>query len=223
MPLLDRSGTALLLACMAVYLVFIIYVFMITPPVEITSDFLEAPIHKNSQLALLPGEKYTYDLPVQGTVMQLVYDIGRGAGCSGVVVSESYGKDVMSLCLGNDGMLSDSDGQRQENFGYGNRSIMLFSPWMLAASENFSWNTESIVSAAGAKITSSVFFTSAGKGMTGGRETYAIELRTDSQTSAPMMTMYVDAEKRVLVMAESGNASIRLVGAPFQLDWNGSN
>jgi hypothetical protein len=223
LPLLDRSGTALLLACAAFYIIFIIYVFMITPPVQITNDFIEAPIHKNSQLALLPGEKYTYDIPVQGTVMRLSYDIGSGPGCHGTLVSETYGKDTMALCLGQDGMLANSEGKRQENFGFGNQSIMLFSPWMLAVSENFSWSAGSTVSAAGAEIKSSVFFTSAGRRTTGGRETYAIELRADSPTSAPIMTMYIDAQKRVLVMAESGNSSIRLFSAPFQLDWSGTD
>jgi len=216
LPYLDRATTLVMAACVLCYLGFTAYIFLSMPPVEIEARILEGNLTKNSALSLFPGEKYLYDLESPDGVQQVAYSIGSAASCSGVVVSEQAGQGSQAICILKNGMLADEAGGAA-NSNFGNRSILLFSPWMLAASENFSWNVDSIYSAQGVEMTITTHFASKGRQPLAGREAYEIEVGDTS--GAPPARFFIDSEKRVLLYADLGNVTVRMASAPFALNW----
>jgi len=218
-PYLDRATTLLLIVCVLGYLGFTAYIFFSMPPAEIEARILEGSLAKNSALTLLPGENYVYRLESPGGSMEVAYAVRSAPSCAGVVVAEQAGQESQSMCILKNGMLSGSaDGAPNANFG--NQSILLFSPWMLAASENFSWSVDSIYSAQGVEMAITTRFEAKGKQQLAGREAYEIEVG-DSSGAAPAR-FFIDGEKRVLLFADLGNVTVKLSSAPFALDWNAS-
>jgi len=218
-PYLDRATTLILIVCVLGYLGLTAYIFFVTPPVEIEARILEGSLEKNSALALLPGEKYLYTLESPEGAMEVAYAISSSPSCAGVLVTEAAGQESQAMCILKNGMLSDQTG-KAANANFGNQSILLFSPWMLAASENFSWNVDSIYSAQGVEMVITTRFASKGKQQLAGREAYEIEIG-DSSSSAPAR-FFIDSEKRVLLFADLGNMTVKMASAPFELNWNAS-
>jgi hypothetical protein len=219
LPYLDRATSLILIVCVAGYLGFTAYVFFTEPPVQIEAKLLEDSLYKNSQLALLPGENYAYSANMPGGAEQIAYSVRSSMACPGVAVLEQSGQESQELCILASGMLYGESGEVNAN--YGNRSILLFSPWMLAASENFSWKVEAVYSAKGLEMTIPTYFTSRGKRQVAGREAYEIDV-SDEQDGAPASRFFIDAEKRVLLLADMGNLTVRMESAPFGLDWTNS-
>jgi hypothetical protein len=214
-PIIERSGVALLLFCIAAYAIFVAYVFFATPQISVDISTVAGPLAKNSALAVMPGESYAYEIPVQGTAMRLRYRVSSSPLCSGAVVEETYANDRMELCILPNGTLQD---EGKDDFD--NRSIHLFSPWMLAASDDFEWKVETVSRAQGFEMRSAAYFSGAGGAKAGGRDAYRIELRMGSENSTPLGTLFVDKEKRILLSAEGNGQTIRLVEAPFALNWS---
>ena len=215
-PYLDRATTLILIICVLGYLGLTAYVFISTPPVEIEARILEGSLAKNTAFSLMPGERYIYDLQGPDGVQQVAYAVGSSSSCAGVVISESAGQGSQAACILKNGMLQDSpSGASNSNFG--NQSMLLFSPWMLAASENFSWNVDSIYSAHGVEMTISTHFASKGMQRIAGREAYEIEVGDSS--GAPPARFFIDSEKRVLLFADLGNVTVKMSKAPFELNW----
>lgn len=214
LPYLDRPTSALLIIGMLGYFGFVASIFL-SSPVQLEQQYSEGPLYKNAQLQLLPGEAYSYLVTGPGSRQQVTYSILRSPSCAGVLVNEDMSQN--SICLSQSGaLLSQEPGAVQSNSSYGNQSILLFSPWMLAVSDSFGWRFENTVSAAGTKISFPVFLKSNGKKLLAGREAY--EISVGPMDSAPSL-FYIDSEKRVLLSAESENVSVKLVSAPFELDW----
>jgi len=218
-PYLDRATTLIMIACVLGYLGLTAYIFFSMPPIGIEAKMMEGSLAKNSALALSPGEKYTYVLESPDGAQQAAYAIGLEPSCAGVAVSETVGQESQAICILKNGMLSDHAGE-EVNSNFGNRSILLFSPWMLAASENFSWDVDNIYSAQGVTMTITTHFASKGKAALAGRESYEIEVGDSS--GAPPARFFIDSEKRVLLYADLGNVTVRMIGAPFALDWSGN-
>ncbi|MFA6213916.1 MAG: hypothetical protein WC717_01430 [Candidatus Micrarchaeia archaeon] len=216
LPYLDRATSLILIICVLGYLGFTAYVFLAMPPVEIAERMVEGSLEKNSQLMLLPGERYLYALESPGSAQQIAYVVGRAGSCAGVLVTEQSSQESQSLCILKSGMLAD-EGGKGVNANFGNRSILLFSPWMLAASENFSWGIDTIYSAQGVEMPISTYFRSRGSTVLAGREAYEIEVGDDA--GAPPARFYIDAEKRVLLYADLGNVTVKMASAPFALNW----
>ena len=120
-----------------------------------------------------------------------------------------------SRCVLPSGNLAD-EGFGSVNSGFGNLSVILFSPWMLAVSDNFSWQVNTTVSGAGVQIDMPLYMRSEGMKTVAGREAYEIAVQSEGQ---PPATFYVDASKRVALLVQDGNSSAQLVSAPFALDW----
>ncbi|MFA5929720.1 MAG: hypothetical protein WC861_02460 [Candidatus Micrarchaeia archaeon] len=218
-PYLDRATTLMLIACVVGYVGFTAYIFFSMPAVEIDARIAEGSLAKNSALALAPGERYVYSLEGPAGAQQVAYSVGASQSCAGAVVTESSGQSSQAICILKNGMLSDpSQGAANSNFG--NQSILLFSPWMLAASENFTWDVDNIYSARGVEMTVTTHFASKGSRRLAGREAYEIEVGDNS--GAPPARFFIDSDKRVLLYAELGNATVKLTGAPFALYWNAS-
>jgi len=216
-PYLDRATTLILIACVIGYLGFTAYIFFSMPPIEIEARLLEGGLSKNSALLLSPGERYLYTVESPEGSQQVAYAVSSSPSCAGVAVAEQAGQQSQTVCILKSGMLSGS-GEGAANSNFGNQSILLFSPWMLAASENFSWKVDSIYSAQGMEMAISTRFESKGKTAFAGREAYEIEVGDDS--GAPPARFFIDAEKRVLLYANLGNATVRMDEAPFALDWS---
>ena len=216
-PYLDRATTLILIVCVAGYLGFTAYIFFSTPTVEIEAKILEGSLAKNSALALTPVEKYLYSLESPDGAQHVAYAVGSAPSCAGVVVSEAAGQENQTICILKNGMLS---GQLETagNSNFGNQSILLFSPWMLAASENFSWNVDNVYSAHGLEMTITTHFASKGKQQLAGRVAYEIEIGDNSGT--PPARFFIDSEKRVLLYADLGNVTVKLASAPFALNWS---
>ncbi len=139
--------------------------------------------------------------------------------CKGLLVSESAKEGQLhSVCITRSGNLEGD--LFQLNFSLGNQSILLFSPWMLAASDNFSWQVQTTISTGTANINMPINFKSLGIKQLAGRQAYEISVQSDF---SPPLKYYIDSEKRVLLYADFGNASVKLVSAPFSLNWTNSS
>ena len=218
-PYLDRATTLILIVCVLGYLGFTAYIFFSTPPAEIEARILEGSLEKNSALALLPGEDYLYELGSPGGAMEVSYAVRSSPSCAGVMVTEAAGQESQSVCILKNGMLAGSAGGAA-NANFGNQSMLLFSPWMLAASENFSWSVNSVYSAHGAEMIITTRFESKGKQQIAGREAYEIDV--DDGAGAAPARFFIDSGKRVLLYADLGNVTVKMAKAPFELDWNAS-
>lgn len=205
----DRSAMWMLAITLLVYFAFTAVVFLATP--SPSSYLSEQPLHKNAQLSILPGESYSYAVSAPGESASVSYRISASPSCAGALVSES--PTGATLCLQQNGFIAGDF--IQQNYGYGNRSVLLFAPWMLAASEDFSWQANVTYSAGGAKLSIPIYFRPAGNASALGRPAYKIAV--SSEIGSPS-TLYIDSEKRVLLYNEDGNFTILLVSAPFALN-----
>jgi len=213
-PYLDRATTLILILCVVGYLGFTAYIFFSEPPMEIEMKLLEGSLSKNSQVALAAGEHYSYIAQTPEGDQKIEYFVSSSPSCQGVVVQEQSAQSSQSLCILPSGLLSGES----VNLNYGNRSILLFSPWMLAASENFSWKVDTTYSAKGLSMTIPTYFASKGKQQIAGREAYEIDISDELDSGSPTR-FFVDSEKRVLLLADLGNLTLRMTIAPFALNW----
>ena len=216
-PYLDRATTLILIVCVIGYLGFTAYIFFSTPPVEIETKILEGGLTKKAVLGLSPGEKYLYNMESPDGVQQVAYAVGTSPACAGVVISEAVGQESQAICILKNGMLSGAEGVANANFG--NQSVLLFSPWMLAVSDDFSWNVDNVYSAQGVEMVITTHFASKGKQVMAGREAYDIEIGDSS--GAPPAHFFIDSEKRVLLYANLGNITVKMARALFALNWTG--
>lgn len=215
LPFLERQGTALLLFCALAYLLFVAYVFL-SSPLTMSQDFYEQPLQKNSALQLLSGETYAYQISSPDGRQTVAYSTSRASSCAGLLVSEEA--SGASLCLSQSGNLAQ-EGTEAFNSSFGNQSILLFAPWMLAVSDDFKWGFESRITAGSTAISFPVSLFSKGKKTVAGREAYEISV---GSSGSPPSLFYIDAQKRVLLSAESANVSVKLISAPFPLEWGNS-
>lgn len=218
-PYLDRSTSAIAYLSIACYFLFTAYVFFTMPRPEFASTLYESPLSKNSQVRLLPGERYSYLVSSSlGTAaIPVIYEVKSVPTCAGIFLAEQAEGYAASACISRQ-TGNALDDLLQLNSSTGNQSFLVFSPWMLAVSENFLWQTTSTVSAGGLSINFPVLLRSFGKRALAGRDAY--EVSASSGVTGLQSTYYIDAEKRVLLLAKSGNLTVQLVSAPFVLNWS---
>ncbi len=220
LPLADRSTSAILYASVAAYLAFTAYLFLSIPKIEPQLSLYEFAISKNALLQLQPGESYSYRVFSPEGDFTVYYDIRDSPSCTGVVVVERLPSETTSRCVLPSGNLAQ-DGYGNVNWGMGNQSILLFSPWMLAASENFTWEVTAEISAGGAVIEMPARFNSLGKKEIAGREAFEVLVGASGEAPAKFT---VDAQKRVTLSFDSkDNFRARLMQAPFPLAWGNSS
>jgi len=214
LPYLDRQTTAILLVSFALYALFALWVMLSNPVGEMAAIVQEAQLVKNSRLMLLPGEYYEYEFSSPTGFQRIGYQVSKSSQCNGTLVSGGLSSQRVSACLSPSGNLAGD--YPQFNSSLGNQSMPLFSPWMLAVSDNFSWQVNTSMSIASAKVSLPTTFRSLGKKIVAGRS--AFEIVVESEIGQPSR-YYVDAEKRVLLYADFGNVTAKLVSAPFPLGW----
>ena len=214
-PYLDRPTSALFFLAAILYAAFVASVF-ISSPVQMQQQVSEDPLAKNTHLQILPGEKYVYSGDSGSGAQSLTYQVYSNSSCSGAFV---YEKEAQTgLCLSQAGNIEGS-GVPALNSSYGNQSMLLFSPWMLAVTDSFSWGFTNGMSAGGTSVSLPVTLTSHGRKTVAGRETFVISVAPYAGNPS---TLYIDSQKRVLVEAVSQNVSVKLVSAPFALNWSNS-
>ena len=218
-PFLDRATSAILYASVAAYLIFTASVFFSFSGMAPSYRMSEYPLHKNALLQLQPGESYAYLLAMPQGNSEVYYQISSSPSCAGVEIGEKAESGQSSRCVLPGGNLADK-GFENINSGMGNLSVILFSPWMLAVSDNFSWQVNTTISGVGVQMDMPLYMNSMGKKAVAGRQAYEISVQSEGQ---PQATFYVDAQKRVALLVVAGNTSAQLVSAPFALDWGNSS
>ena len=215
LPFIDKDTSAILIISLLLYALFVAAAYFSGPQEELHAIIMEGPLAKNSQLALLPGENYVYEISAGGSQARLSYEVRSSSECPGTLVVESSEEGLQnSACINRQGNLEGDPFQL--NSSLGNKSLLLFSPWMLAVSEDFSWQVQNTISTGSANIDMPLNFRSFGAKEVAGRRAYEISVRSDF---TPQLKYLVDSEKRILILAEFTNASARLVQAPFPLNW----
>lgn len=210
-PFLDRQTSAILYACIALYISSIAY-FAISENTGGEFYLNEALLQKNAGISFRPGETYTYLLRHNGQEMHATYAIQTMAGCRGLAIYEP-GEEAL-YCVSASGTLADDPLQR--NSSLGGQMVLLFSPWMLAASQNFIWKVEGGYAGQYLRMASNATYTSLGMRKVLGRDAFLII--ESSELSGTPTYHYVDSQKRILLYAYSGNDSVTLVSAPFALN-----
>ncbi len=152
--------------------------------------YLEAPLEKNSELQLRPGEVYRYAYLMNNTTVNMTFYVLEGDGCTRIRVMEA--RDNSEVCLDRWGM--DASGS---NVTYNNQFMLLFKPWMLALRDGWTWNNSMYISygGAGEHITDNYYRIVRMENYSG-RESYVVEIKSESGISE---YEWIDAEKRVLL------------------------
>lgn len=165
--------------------------------------YLEAPLEKNSELQLRPGEVYQYAYLMNNTSVNMTFYVLEGDGCTRIRVMEA--RDNAEVCLDRWGM--DASGS---NVTYNNQFMLLFKPWMLALREGWTWNNSMYISygGAGEHITDN-FYRIVRMENYSGRESYVVEIKSDSGISE---YEWIDAEKRVLLRVIGDGYEVVLAG-----------
>jgi len=213
-PMLDRETSAAIYAAFLLYILCTGVFFLSSSQPSLGNMVLtssESPIAKNSQLPLLPGERYQYRVTGDFPSQQIDYQVSKPSSCAGVLVTEEANA-VSEACLLADGTLS---GGPAFNFSLGNSSMLIFSPWMLAVSEGFSWKVDSNLSSGSLVMNLPTTLQSQGLKSAYGRPAYKI---LQSSEIGGQSTMYIDKEKRVLLYMSAGNSTARITAAPFALN-----
>ena len=160
----------------------------------------EAPLEKNSELMITPGEQYVYGYLYNNTTANITYSIASGGGCTLITVENS--PDGRMLCLDKEGL--DETGS---NSTFSDPSILFFKPWMLALEESWRWNNsvyiryDDII-----QHTSDTYYKVIRSENYRGREVFVV--RIDS-SSGPAEYLWIDKEKRVL---------LKVVGEGYQVE-----
>lgn len=165
----------------------------------------EAPLVKDVDLAILPGETYTYMYTVGNTSDNISYAVLDGGGCTLV---QLLGKGA-SICL--DAQGNDATGQ---NASYGVPIIILTRPWMLALHDGWHWNvSDDMVFDSWGEHIVDTNYTVVREEYYRGREAYVV--RVESSQSDLAMD-WIDAEKRILLREVGQNYEIVLTdGVPL--------
>lgn len=152
--------------------------------------FVEAPLHKNTELQLQPGEIYRYAYLINNSSVNMTFLVLAGEGCTRIRIMEAA--DGSEACLDRWGM--DGSGS---NATLANPAILLFKPWMLALHENWTWNNTMYISynGTGEYVTESHYRVVRMENYSG-RESFIVEIRPEG---GPAEYDWVDAEKRVLL------------------------
>ena len=225
-PFLDRPTSAIVYASLSIYFAFTAFVFLSAPPLQFQVDFTEGPLQKNTQLPFLPGETYEFSVSSPESSARASYRTHSAPSCPGIVLESVRSKE--KVCLLKNGLEHGLPEGGQSNAGLGNGTFILFSPWMLAASEGFEWQTSQKITVLAAQSEIFTTYRCAGKRKIAGRDAFEIVSITGVDSPGSFsgngaQRMFIDEERRVLLLAEIGNMSAKLISAPFALNWSGED
>jgi hypothetical protein len=164
--------------------------------------FREAPIDKNAEFQLRPGETYRYVYMLNDTPINMTYSVLAGRNCTRIRFMES--RNISESCINKQGM---------DEMGYNstltNPTMILFKPWMLALEEGWRWNSSMYVFYDGAEQhISDTSYRVVRKDELNGTGVFIVEIIMDDN---PPEYQWIDAEKRVLLRIESNSYEINRV------------
>lgn len=153
----------------------------------------EAPLKKNKELQLKPGEQYRYSYTINNSTLNITYVILDGNGCIRIKLLEAA--NSTGVCVDRWGM-----DESHSNASYTEPSIVLFKPWMLALHEGWTWNNTMYISYNGAeeRIANTSYRVLRVENI-GERQSYVVEIKP---SEGPPEYNWVDAEKRFLLKVE---------------------
>jgi hypothetical protein len=168
--------------------------------------FVEAPLYKNTQLQLVPGETYAYVFTMKGTgnstTANATYAIGWGDNCTLIRMMESV--EFSGTCLDSNG-----NDERGYNTSLESPSVLLFQPWMLALREGWSWNSTMYISFDGKlRKVGENHYRVVRLDDYNGRRAFLVELRSGDGAAE---YEWVDEQKRVLLGMSGDGYEVRLV------------
>ena len=169
--------------------------------------FAEAPLQKNSQFQLMPGERYVYSYMFNNSSADVTYGLYPGEGCTIIALLENL--NATPACVGKDG--TDPGGY---NSTLANPQLILFKPWMLALKDGWRWNNTMYLSYdGGQQRISDTYYRVVRNDTYMNRTSFIVEIRS---SSGPVDYEWVDAEKRVLLRETGDGYEIRLTqGLPM--------
>lgn len=162
--------------------------------------YVDAPLHKNTGLQLRSGETYSYVYKTANSTMEMTYEVSDGPGCTLISIAEAQGS--ASVCL-------DSFGERVggPEQGFGDPTVLLFKPWMLALNDSWSWNSSLYLSfgESESEHISDIGYRVVRRETYMDRDSFLVEVRADMGEPE---YQWVDAEKRI---------SLRIIGEGYEV------
>ncbi len=233
----SKKTAYLNLAAIAIFAILVIS-FMLLVRTSQAVEISESAYQRTANLALRAGENYTYRITSDSENSTVIFTVSDAESCKLVQMS-SAGVGLMAFCLDYDGKALVS-GFSQEQRGnqvleaLANSSLgmpnMPLKPWMLGlgndsfhytANITYVTRTSGIMESEGTVGNELFEAISLGKGERLGRDAYKVLVRSTTLAGTSESTIWVDAQKRVMLEMTGENESIVLVSAPFNL--TGSN
>jgi hypothetical protein len=195
---------------------------MLAPSGEITTKVTSAPLQKNAELQLAPGEAYDYNYS-SGNSSQVVYfSVGDWFGkCLRIGAVMKQAGATGEACIAKNG--SVFYGVLHSPQGDLNWTNMdFFQEWMLALSENWTWSVvvERDIPKIGLAGKEEIKYSCIGAEKKFGRNAFHVRAESLTGLSGPSAAIdyWVDAEKRILLEMNSSSAGVVLASAPFPLE-----
>ncbi len=161
----------------------------------------EAPLFKNTNLVIAPGESYSYEYRVWNESANLSYLVLGGNNCTVIRLIDGQG----AVCVDRWG--NDASGQ---NASYSVPVIVLMRPWMLAVTDSWRWNVSNYISFGSlSQHVVDTNYTTIRTEYYRGRRAYVVKVESSDGDTA---VDWVDAEKRILLREAGADYEIVLTG-----------
>ncbi len=171
------------------------------------ATLVEAPLAKNAQFQLVPGERYVYGTVSDETPINVTYAILSGRNCTIIAFMNTV--PASSTCVGTDGR--DSGGHDSQ---LDSPNVFMFAPWMLALQEGWHWNVSMYMSFGNSsRYIATKDYRVMRTDRWRGRKVFVV---MENISGSPPQYEWVDAEKRVLLRLQGEGYAIELVeGLPL--------
>lgn len=215
-----------------IFIVFLAFIFM-QPGPERTSSIFREPLIPVVGIKLLPGEKYVYSFGDDRLgKMKIVQEVGaRGNGC--ILVSTNVQNMSVPFCLDEKTGEPRTTGQTAggASIAVTSASPDFMQPWMLALTDGWSWrlgvNTTVMMMGSNETIEALSVYKVAARTNVKGRDSFKVTIETSMrrvsngkayESSNRTETVWIDADKRVLLYAVSNGVATELIEAPFKVE-----
>ncbi len=227
----------ILLACLVAF--FVVAALFFFSGVSVRNEISSAPLEKNSEVRLLPGERYVYGTRLDSLYREDEYSVFQGENCVGMHArslnaSADASGNFYELCL--DARTGEA---KDASVRIGNESLALteqtqltsmgvvfFQPWMLALGEGWTWQ-QNITTTTSALIMNlrrtlvSDYSVEKIEEMKG-RRAFKVRIvsrvvEEGTERASAEAIEWIDVDKRVLLYASAEGAEVELVSAPFNV------
>ncbi len=157
---------------------------------------------KNSKIMFKPGQQYTYQYDMNGTFLNLTFNVIEGNGCTGIML---YGGNASGACVDDYGVERNGS-----DTGYADGSIFFFQPWMLALKDGWQWNTSTYLEYGDTKsMVDSTEYRVIRQEEFAGQQCFVVEIKDESG-----ITEYdwISQKDRTVVKIESNGYKLERVG-----------